>query len=70
MGFRIVMLFIGFSVAVFGGVTIIAYLNFLIAGHEFRELFSFIVSRPECYALPAGIVIIGTSIFPSGKRRQ
>ena len=49
---------IGFGLSVTGGVTIIAYLNFLPAGLSYSELFSFIVTRIECYFFPIGIFIM------------
>lgn len=54
---------IGFGLAVSGGVTIIAYLNFLPAGITWIEYLLFIKGRPECYLLPAGILIMGFVIY-------
>lgn len=61
------MLFlIGFGLAVSGGVTIIAYLNFLPVGISWIEYFMFIKGRIECYLLPVGILLIFIAIsrFP------
>ncbi|MFC0524782.1 hypothetical protein ACFFGV_14485 [Pontibacillus salicampi] len=56
----------GFGFAVSGGVTIIAYLNFLPAGFGWIDYLLFIKTRPECYLLPFGIVLITVAmiIFP------
>ncbi len=39
----------GFGLAVTGGVTIIAYMNFLPVGVSWADYFIFIAGRPECY---------------------
>ena len=49
---------IGFGLAVSGGVTIIAYLNFLPAGISWIEYFLFIKGRIECYFFPVGIILM------------
>lgn len=49
---------IGFGLSVTGGVTIIAYLNLLPAGLSYSEVFSFILTRVECYFFPIGIIIM------------
>ena len=58
---------IGFGLSVTGGVTIIAYLNFLPIGVSWLEYFTFISTRLECYLLPIGILIMLFVIyrFPS-----
>ncbi len=65
MGYMLLFL-IGFGLAVSGGVTIIAYMNFLPAGITWLELFNFIKMRVECYFLPVGLlfIIIAISRFP------
>nr|WP_144545852.1 hypothetical protein [Cytobacillus oceanisediminis] len=71
MLFRAFLLLTGFGIAVSGGVSVIAYLNLLATGHAFKEYLFFITSRPECYLLPAGMLIIWISIyfpFDSNKR--
>lgn len=57
MGYLLLFL-IGFGLAVSGGVTIIAYMNFLPAGISWLEYFQFIKGRIECYFLPIGFVLI------------
>lgn len=62
------MLFlIGFGLAVSGGVTIIAYTNFLPAGVSWIEYFVFIKGRIECYFLPVGFLLMAIAIsrFPN-----
>ena len=53
---------IGFGLAVSGGVTIIAYMNFLPAGISWLEYFLFIRGRIECYFLPIGFVLMMIAI--------
>lgn len=66
MGFLLLFL-IGFGLAVSGGVTLIAYLNFLPAGISWAEYFHFISGRVESYFLPLGILLMIFVIhrFPS-----
>lgn len=69
MGY-IVLFLIGFGLAIAGGVTIIAYLNFLPAGITWVEYFIFIRGRVEVYLLPIGILMISIMIlrFPFYKK--
>jgi hypothetical protein len=60
---RMIILTIGFGIAVSGGISTIAYLNMIIAGHEVVEYLLFISKRIECYFLPLGIGIIWISIY-------
>ncbi|MGM8364386.1 hypothetical protein ACLIBG_02775 [Virgibacillus sp. W0181] len=59
----IFLFLIGFGLAVSGGVTIIAYMNFLPAGITWFEYFMFIKSRVECYFLPIGFLIMAFTIY-------
>ncbi|MGJ9459375.1 hypothetical protein [Oceanobacillus sp. CF4.6] len=54
---------IGFGLAVTGGVTIIAYMNFLPAGLSWADYFLFISGRVECYFLPLGVLIMGVILY-------
>jgi hypothetical protein len=63
MIFRLFVLTIGFGLAVSGGISTIAYLNMITAGHGVDEYLAFISRRVECYLLPAGISIIWLSIY-------
>jgi len=54
---------IGFGLAVSGGVTLIAYTNFLPAGITWAEYLIFIKGRTECYFLPVGLLIMAYSIW-------
>ncbi|MCM3741101.1 hypothetical protein M3210_12555 [Oceanobacillus luteolus] len=56
--FYIFWFLIGFGLTVTGGVTIIAYMNFLPAGITWVEYFSFISTRIECYFFFIGILIM------------
>ncbi|TMN23105.1 hypothetical protein [Lentibacillus cibarius] len=62
MGYLFLFL-LGFGLAVTGGVTIIAYMNFLPVGVSWGDYFIFIASRPECYFLPIGILLIAIALF-------
>ncbi|PAV29202.1 hypothetical protein CIL05_12455 [Virgibacillus profundi] len=62
MGY-IFLFLIGFGLAVAGGVTIIAYMNFLPAGIGWVDYFIFIKGRIECYFLPAGIILMAFVIY-------
>jgi len=53
---------IGFGLAVAGGVTLIAYMNFLPAGISWLDYLLFIKSRPECYFFPIGFLLISIAI--------
>lgn len=61
MGVILVFL-IGFGLAVAGGVTIIAYMNFLPAGISWIEYLMFIKGRVECYLLPIGFLMMFIAI--------
>lgn len=65
MGYFLLFL-IGFGLAISGGVTIIAYMNFLPAGISWIEYFMFIRGRIECYFLPVGFILMIIAIhrFP------
>lgn len=62
MGY-VFLFFIGFGLAIAGGVTLIAYLNFLPAGITWIEYFIFIRGRMEVYLLPIGIIIVTVIIL-------
>ena len=54
---------LGFGLAVSGGVTLIAYLNFLPAGLNWNDYFMFISGQMECYFLPTGIMLMAFVIM-------
>lgn len=54
---------VGFGLAVSGGVTLIAYMNFLPAGITWFEYFIFIKGRIECYFLPVGFLLMAYVIY-------
>ena len=60
---NIFLFLIGFGLAVSGGVTIIAYMNFLPAGITWVEYFIFIQGRIECYFLPIGFILMAIAIY-------
>jgi len=60
---KIIIFLIGFGLAVSGGVTMIAYMNFLPAGITWLEYFLFISTRIECYFLPVGFIFMAFAIY-------
>lgn len=62
MGY-IFLFLIGFGLAVSGGVTLIAYTNFLPAGISWYQYFVFIKDRIECYFLPLGLILMLIAIY-------
>ena len=56
-------LFIGFGLAVSGGVSLIMYLNLLTTGMSFTDYIFFVSSRIECYLLLLGLLITTLSIY-------
>ncbi|MFC7784709.1 MULTISPECIES: hypothetical protein [unclassified Rossellomorea] len=63
MVFRMFVLFIGFGLAVSGGVSLIIYLNLLTTGMTFTDYILFVSTRVECYLFLLGILIITISIY-------
>ncbi|MFS0752180.1 hypothetical protein [Oceanobacillus sp. 1P07AA] len=57
MGYVFLFL-VGFGMAVTGGVTMIAYMNFLPAGLSWIDYFVFVAGRLECYFLPIGVCLM------------
>jgi hypothetical protein len=63
MLFRVILLLAGFTLAVSGGVSTIAYLNLLATGHGFIDYLLYITKRIECYLLAVGVLLIWISIY-------
>ncbi len=63
MVFRMFVMFIGFGLAVSGGVSMIIYLNLLTTGMTMTEYLLFICTRVECYLFLVGILIITLTIY-------
>jgi hypothetical protein len=61
LGFVILFL-IGFGLMVAGGITLIAYLNFLPAGITWTEYFLFIKGRIESYFIFIGFIFINIAL--------
>lgn len=69
MIFRFFFLLIGFSLAVYGGVSIVAYLNYVAAGYTLNYFVKFITYRIEFHLFLIGFLVIVISIYvPSSKR--
>ncbi|UQD51412.1 hypothetical protein C0971_04795 [Bacillus methanolicus] len=62
---RLFFFLLGFSLAVSGGISIVAYLNLLATGHGLINYLQFISTRIECYFLPFGLILISLSIYSS-----
>lgn len=60
---HIFLFLVGFGMAVAGGVTLIAYTNFLPAGISWFAYFDFIKDRMEVYFLPIGILLMAFVIY-------
>jgi hypothetical protein len=63
MVFRMFILFIGFGLAVSGGVSLIIYLNLLTTGMTITDYLLFISTRVESYLFLVGILIITVTIY-------
>ncbi|HIV75206.1 MAG TPA: hypothetical protein H9895_09030 [Candidatus Pseudogracilibacillus intestinigallinarum] len=61
MGY-IFLFLLGFGLAISGGITVIAYMNFLPAGITWYEYVHFISRRMECYFFPLGVIIVSITI--------
>ncbi|MBA4536454.1 hypothetical protein H1Z61_04660 [Bacillus aquiflavi] len=66
--FRLFFFLIGYGLAVIGGIHVIIHLNLIPIGYSLTEYILFIGSRPECIALPVGLLIIWASIFVNNKK--
>ncbi|MCR6095776.1 hypothetical protein HXA31_09780 [Salipaludibacillus agaradhaerens] len=55
---RLLLLIIGFSLAVFGGVSLVAYLNLLTVGFSLQDYILFLIQRVETYMFITGLLII------------
>lgn len=58
----VIIFLVGFGLTVSGGVTVIAYMNFLPAGVSWMEYLLFISTRIECYFFPVGIIMMAFAI--------
>ncbi|WLD95368.1 hypothetical protein MOJ78_08490 [Alkalihalobacillus sp. AL-G] len=68
--FRMFILLIGFSLSVAGGVSLIAFLNLISAGHGFVKYLLFISTRSEFYIFLIGLAFIWGSIYIPSFRRN
>nr|WP_081485586.1 hypothetical protein [Bacillus methanolicus] len=67
---RLFFFLLGFSLAVSGGISIIAYLNLLATGHGMIHYLQFISTRFECYLLPFGLILISLSIYSAPSKNH
>jgi hypothetical protein len=68
---RAFFLIFGYSLSVSGGISMIAYLNLIAAGHGYLQYITFISNRPELYLFIFGMLLIWTSIyFPISSRNN
>ncbi|WP_372508793.1 hypothetical protein [Pseudalkalibacillus decolorationis] len=63
MIFRLFILMVGFSLAVAGGVSLIAFLNLITAGHGFINYLIFVSGRTEFFLFLIGLALIWGSIY-------
>ncbi|WP_349410250.1 hypothetical protein [Pseudalkalibacillus sp. SCS-8] len=70
MIFRLFILMIGFSFAVSGGVSLIAFLNLITTGHGFVNYLVFVSTRIEFTIFLIGLVLIWGSIYLPSLRRK
>ncbi|RXI98251.1 hypothetical protein DS745_18115 [Anaerobacillus alkaliphilus] len=69
MIFRLFLLLVGFGFAVSGGISMIAYLNYVTAGYTFLYYLKFISYRVEFHLFLIGFILIVISIYiPASKR--
>lgn len=61
---------IGFGFAVTGGVSIIAYLNFLPAGLTFIDYLIFISTQLDCYLFLVGFILMYVAVWSYESRRR
>ncbi|WP_096189395.1 hypothetical protein [Evansella halocellulosilytica] len=60
---RFVFLFIGFGLAVIGGVSLVAYLNLLTVGYTVIEYLLFLLGRIEFYVFIIGLLIVWGMLY-------
>ncbi|UCZ55346.1 hypothetical protein LGQ02_14015 [Bacillus shivajii] len=60
---RFLFLFIGFGLAVTGGVSLVAYLNLLTVGYSVVEYFLFLIGRIEFYIFIIGLLIVWGMLY-------
>ncbi|MFB5661393.1 hypothetical protein [Alteribacillus sp. HJP-4] len=60
---RLCVIAIGFGLAAGGGMSLIAYLNYIPAGWSAADYLLFIVKRPESAVLLIGIVFVSAAIY-------
>ncbi|MGP4082199.1 hypothetical protein [Bacillus sp. Marseille-Q3570] len=63
MIFRLFLLLLGFSFAVSGGVSLIAFLNLITTGHGFVNYLAFILTRVESILFIVGLLLVWGSIY-------
>ena len=59
---HVFLFLLGFGLALSGGVTLIAYTNFLPAGISWAEYGMFVVGRIECYFFPLGLLFMTVAV--------
>ncbi|GAE25282.1 hypothetical protein JCM9140_1265 [Halalkalibacter wakoensis JCM 9140] len=68
---RLFFVLIGFSLAVIGGVSMLAYLNLLTTGYNSAMYFMFLLQRIEFYFFIIGVmIIIGAMTVPMKQRNR
>ncbi|MFC5712512.1 hypothetical protein ACFPU1_06940 [Thalassorhabdus alkalitolerans] len=60
---RFFVLLVGFGLSVAGGISLLAYMNYMAAGYTFYSYVEFIVHRIEFYIFVLGLLFIAVSIY-------
>ncbi|WP_240374846.1 hypothetical protein [Bacillus piscicola] len=66
---RLIVWTVGFGLAAGGGVSLLAYLNYIPAGFSIPQYGAFILERLELYVLAIGLLLITGSIYWPEKYR-
>ncbi|PSL50927.1 hypothetical protein B0H94_102204 [Salsuginibacillus halophilus] len=61
---RLFSLFVGFGLAVSGGISVLAYMNYMAAGYPLHTYLIFISGRIELYMFLCGWLLIILSMLP------
>jgi len=56
--------------AVAGGISLVAYLNFLTVGFTLQEYTLFLIQRIETYVFIAGTILVWIIVYPSLSRNR
>ncbi|ADU31165.1 hypothetical protein [Evansella cellulosilytica] len=66
---RFIFLFIGFGLAVAGGISLVAYLNLLTVGYTIKDYALFLLGRIEFYIFLLGLLLVWGMIYLPIRRK-